>query len=233
METHDSIKSILRTLGYKSFGSQSGRLKSRLLVEGIDIAGLQARSEIARRQNFKNFRKGAVTPDELIFCEGSTYANSGLRYLVLSRKLIPYTCALCPIVDSHNNLPLSLQLDHRNGQNNDHRLSNLRWLCPNCHSQTPTFAGKRRKLQALCKECGKPCGRRENKSGKCFNCAQFIRRKIEWPSVEAMTQMVQTAPTSKIAKNLGVSDVAVAKFCKVNGIKKPARGYWQKQRAAS
>lgn len=37
---------------------------------------------------------------------------------------------------------LSLQLDHINGINNDHRLENLRFLCPNCHSQTNTYAGK-------------------------------------------------------------------------------------------
>ena len=37
---------------------------------------------------------------------------------------------------------LSLQLDHINGINNDHRIENLRFLCPNCHSQTETYAGK-------------------------------------------------------------------------------------------
>lgn len=38
--------------------------------------------------------------------------------------------------------PLTLQLDHINRVNNDHRLTNLRFLCPNCHSQTDTYAGK-------------------------------------------------------------------------------------------
>ena len=37
---------------------------------------------------------------------------------------------------------LTLQLDHINGINNDNRKENLRFLCPNCHSQTNTFAGK-------------------------------------------------------------------------------------------
>jgi 5-methylcytosine-specific restriction endonuclease McrA len=35
-----------------------------------------------------------------------------------------------------------MQLDHVNGVKNDNRLANLRMLCPNCHSQTPTFTGR-------------------------------------------------------------------------------------------
>lgn len=37
---------------------------------------------------------------------------------------------------------LVLQLDHVNGKRDDNRISNLRWLCPNCHSQTNTYCGR-------------------------------------------------------------------------------------------
>jgi 5-methylcytosine-specific restriction endonuclease McrA len=40
--------------------------------------------------------------------------------------------------------PLTLVLDHINGVNDDYRPDNLRLLCPNCHSQTPTFSGRNR-----------------------------------------------------------------------------------------
>ena len=40
---------------------------------------------------------------------------------------------------------IALELDHINGINNDHRLENLRWLCPNCHATTKTFAGRNHK----------------------------------------------------------------------------------------
>ena len=42
-----------------------------------------------------------------------------------------------------NGKKLVFQLDHINGKRNDHRLENLRWLCPNCHSQTETYCGKK------------------------------------------------------------------------------------------
>ena len=40
---------------------------------------------------------------------------------------------------------LKLQMDHINGVRNDHRLENLRIVCPNCHSQTETFGSKNKK----------------------------------------------------------------------------------------
>ena len=49
---------------------------------------------------------------------------------------------LCGNQGSHNGRPLTLQLDHVNGVNNDHRLENIRLLCPNCHTQQDTYAGK-------------------------------------------------------------------------------------------
>ncbi len=39
---------------------------------------------------------------------------------------------------------LSIQIDHINGINDDNRLTNLRMLCPNCHSQTETFGSRNR-----------------------------------------------------------------------------------------
>jgi len=44
-----------------------------------------------------------------------------------------------------NSKEISLQLEHINGVNNDNRVENLTLLCPNCHSQTPTFAGRNKR----------------------------------------------------------------------------------------
>ena len=52
---------------------------------------------------------------------------------------MPYKCKECGISEKWNNKPIILHLDHINGINNDNRLENLRFLCPNCHSQTDTY----------------------------------------------------------------------------------------------
>lgn len=44
-----------------------------------------------------------------------------------------------------NNLPIPLELDHIDGNPYNHKLENLRLLCPNCHAQTPTYRSKNRK----------------------------------------------------------------------------------------
>lgn len=52
-----------------------------------------------------------------------------------------YECNICGIKE-WNKTHIVLELDHKNGNNRDFRFQNLRFLCPNCHSQTETFCGK-------------------------------------------------------------------------------------------
>ena len=51
-------------------------------------------------------------------------------------------CSLCGTGVVWNNVPLTLQVDHIDGNNKNDDWDNLRLLCPNCHSQTETFGGR-------------------------------------------------------------------------------------------
>lgn len=84
--------------------------------------------------------KQIVTNREM-FVENSSHANSAIKKRIADGNLIDYKCQRCGI-DSWNGESITLELDHINGKNNDHRIENLRFLCPNCHSQTETYKGK-------------------------------------------------------------------------------------------
>lgn len=75
-------------------------------------------------------------------------ANSKSRRTIknhlLRAGIIVNCCDWCGLSEWRGR-PLSIQIDHVNGIRDDHRLENLRMLCPNCHSQTDTFAAKNKK----------------------------------------------------------------------------------------
>lgn len=78
---------------------------------------------------------------EEVFCENSYVSPASLRRKVLKYNIIPYVCE-CGNEGEWQSISLTLQLDHKNGINTDNRKENLRFLCPNCHSQTLTYSGK-------------------------------------------------------------------------------------------
>jgi len=68
-------------------------------------------------------------------------SRSSVRKRILKENLIPYECSECKISE-WNGQKLSLHLDHIDGNAWNHELSNLRFLCPNCHSLTSTYTGR-------------------------------------------------------------------------------------------
>lgn len=73
-----------------------------------------------------------------------------IRSYILKNRLIQEgykkpICEKCGIGEEWNGEVLVLELDHINGDKYDNSLKNLRILCPNCHSQTPTFRGRKNK----------------------------------------------------------------------------------------
>jgi hypothetical protein len=50
-------------------------------------------------------------------------------------------CNFCGI-DSWNGKPITLELEHKDGNHHNNERDNLECLCPNCHSQTDTWRGK-------------------------------------------------------------------------------------------
>lgn len=81
-------------------------------------------------------------PLDEILVENSFYKTSALRERLISELNWINQCSIC-FISSWQDKTLVLHLDHINGINTDNRISNLRLLCPNCHSQTETYCVKK------------------------------------------------------------------------------------------
>jgi len=57
------------------------------------------------------------------------------RYLIRERG---EKCVICNNLPVWNGMPLSLIVDHIDGNSDNHSPINLRLVCPNCNSQLPT-----------------------------------------------------------------------------------------------
>lgn len=72
-----------------------------------------------------------------LFYSGEIKDNKTLRKILI--HLFGNKCSECSCESIWNGKPLVMQVDHIDGNSDNNILENLRLLCPNCHTQTPTF----------------------------------------------------------------------------------------------
>lgn len=218
VESSYSYKEVLKKVGYTTFnGRNTDTLKKYLEKYDISPNHFEYISSVERTENN-------------VFCKNSTATQTTLRRWYVKGNYSDYKCAICGQEPIWNDLELKLQLDHIDGDNKNNELANLRWLCPNCHSQTDTFCGKgnregnKKERKNYCIYCGKEIGRN---SIKCADCANLQRRKTERPSKDQLIKELKEANFSIVGRKYGVSDNAVRKWCRQYSIPDKAKDYKQ------
>lgn len=220
-----SIRQVLVKLALEPTGGNYALFYSRIKKLGLDISHFTGKGHLKGKTHNWN----SPTPLETILVQDSSYTSTNhLKHRLLDDKLLEYSCNICGISE-WKGTKLSLHLDHINGIRTDNRIENLRLLCPNCHSQTSTYAGKnkkkkdntstvqRTKLKSvsphLCCDCGIEI---DKKAIRCKSCSGFalVPTKIEWPSLEELNKMVGETSYLAVGRKLGVSDNAVRKRIK-------------------
>lgn len=87
--------------------------------------------------------KGKYSLTDILDGKHPEYQTRKLKLRLIQEGIKHNKCEMCG-VDKWNDKELVCELDHIDGNSSNHLLSNLRILCPNCHSQTDTFRYKKR-----------------------------------------------------------------------------------------
>ena len=134
-----SIAGVLRLLGVKQAGGSHANIKRRLAREGIDTSHFkgQASSKSVAPSN-------RMTASQILVVVKHDRREEASR---LRRALLeigrPLKCEECGLENEWNGKPITLEIDHKNCDWSDNTEGNLRFLCPNCHSQQLPCRGVR------------------------------------------------------------------------------------------
>jgi hypothetical protein len=136
-----SIAQVIRALGLVPAGGSYLTVGHHISVLGLDMSHFTGRAWVGTRP----MRPGQRYTLGTIFCENSNFPTSRLLQVILREGYRERCCEGCGLSEWRER-PIPLEVDHINGQNHDHRLENLRLLCPNCHALTPTWRGRKNKV---------------------------------------------------------------------------------------
>lgn len=200
VDNSQSLTEILRKQGKSPSGAALRLLKNELDTYGI-------------RYKFLPYHMRSKKELKDILVENSIYPSGKLLKRLFEERIKEQKCECCGI-SKWQNKPITLQLHHINGNHYDNRLSNLKVLCPNCHSQTDNWGSKKEKK--YCPDCGKEISRN---STYCRSCAPKHKvanseNKSKRPSKEILLEEIKDNSFVELGKKYGVTEASVRKWCK-------------------
>lgn len=202
VEESKTIREVLKKINLSDTSSAYKFFRKKIKEWDISTNHFLSKKELIQR-TFLNGKIVAKKDDE-IFCENSKVTRVTLKRRILKEKIKEYVCEMCENKGEWMNKKISLIIDHINGINNDNRIINLRFLCPNCAATLETHCVGYKGL--IKKE-------KIKKERKYFERPN--QRKVKnRPSKDELKEMIESTSFVAVAKKYEVSDMAVRKWAK-------------------
>lgn len=142
--TSDGYADMLRKMEMCPYGGNPRTLKRILSEYEIDISKLnENRSDLQRRWASETHKKTRTCTEDILSGKARCHSSKLLKKLV-NDGYKELRCESCGLTEWQGKL-IVMHLHHIDGNRNNNSLDNLQVLCPNCHSQTETYAGKNNK----------------------------------------------------------------------------------------
>ena len=201
------MSGVLRDLGLSRGPGNWRAIARRISILDLDTSHFKGKAHgTTRPRNIRSL--------EDILQNNTTYSSSTLRKRLVAGGLLTNQCSECGALPIWRDKPLTLQLDHINGDPFDNRLANLRILCPNCHAQTETFKGGKlrgRYTVSPCVDCGVRLP--HSKSTRCWQCYKKQRPpRVAWPDPSLLAAEVLATSYKETAKRLQVSPIGIRRY---------------------
>ena len=140
-----SLAEVLKKAGRAVGGGGSqASLKKKIEEFEIDISHFtgQAWAKGKTQETDARVKSKEKYSLEEVFCKDSPVTQKVLRGYVERHQVLEYKCINCGCDGSWQNGIIALEIDHIDGDNSNNEISNLRYLCPNCHALTDTYRGR-------------------------------------------------------------------------------------------
>jgi HNH endonuclease len=169
-------------------------------------------------------------PLDQVLVKDSTYSRQHVKRRLFQDGLKEPVCEMCSQDEMWHGRPMGMILDHINGVRNDHRLENLRIVCPNCAATLDTHCGRKNRVEKAkrpCRRCGssfvpgrpeqrycsRECGTRWDRS-KIRGRSNPGVRQAKRPPYEQLLAEIEATSYCAVGRKYGVSDNAVRKWVK-------------------